>query len=237
MKILPTVNIQNARAVPIFGKGQDSCDPTELIALILAQGCHRLALVDVDAARGRGHNRDLIAKLMTKFHKGAGKACIQVGGGIRSSDQAQFFLDNGATWLLVGTILHRSPLVVDQLLARFRENLTAGLDARGGEVQSSGWNEKARLNPQAAGERIKEHGFKRILFMDIPTGPETQPDFATARVISGSSHVSMFMGGSIQTLDHLAQAQDVSGLQGVALDALLLRDDAFLAGSLNLLRH
>jgi phosphoribosylformimino-5-aminoimidazole carboxamide ribotide isomerase len=208
----------------------------EVVAFLVAQGCRRIGLVDVDAAHGQGHNRDLIARLMQKFHKGAGKACIQVGGGIRSSDQAQFFLDHGATWLLVGTILHRSPLVLDQLLARFQEHLTAGLDVRGGEVQSSGWDEKAILGPEAAGARIRSHGFKRILYMDIPATPGAEPDFGTARLVAGSAHATMFMGGTIQTLEHLQQAKEIPGLQGVALDALLLRKSPELGGSLNLLR-
>ena len=96
-------------------------EPCDLLDVLLDQGCHRLALVDVDAAGGQGHNRDLIAGIMRRFHQGNAKVCIQVGGGIRSSDQAQFFLDNGATWIVVGTVIQRSPLVVDQLLARFRD--------------------------------------------------------------------------------------------------------------------
>ena len=206
-----------------------------LVDFLLGRGCHRLALVDVDAAQGRGNNRDLIARMMQRFHKGAGKSCIQVGGGIRSSDHAQFFLDHGANWLLVGTILHRSPILVDQLLARFRENLTAGLDARAGELQSAGWLEPTRLQPESAGARIKEHGFKRVLFMDIPTDSRKDPDFQTARLIANSSHVSLFMGGSIQSLDHLHQAMKVPGLQGVALDALLLKADPEFINALNLL--
>jgi len=236
LKILPTVNIQNACAVPILGAAVSPCDPMEVVSFLLGMGCRRMALVDVDAARGKGHNRDLIARLMHTFHKGAGKACIQVGGGIRSSDQAQFFLDHGASWLLVGTILHRSPLVVEQLLARFRENLTAGVDVRSGEVQASGWSEKAPLGPEDAGVRIRRHGFKRALFMDLPTEPDALPDFRTARVIAESSHVGLWMGGSIQTPEHLALAQAIPGLHGVVLDALLVRENPALAGALNLLR-
>jgi phosphoribosylformimino-5-aminoimidazole carboxamide ribotide isomerase len=234
LKIIPTVNIQNAKAIPLFGAGEACCDPMAVVDFLLARGCHRMALVDVDAGRSNGHNRDLIARLMRRFHQGAGKACIQVGGGIRSSDQAQFFLDHGAAWLLVGTILQRSPLVVDQLLGRFRENLTAGLDARGGEIQASGWREASQLKPEAAGSRIKGHGFKRILFMDIPTAPAAAPDFQTARLIASSSHISMFMGGSIQTLEHLNQAMAMPGLQGVTLDACLLMENPALASALNL---
>ena len=237
MKILPTVNIQNACAVSLFGTGVLPCDPMDVVAFLLARGCRRMALVDVDAARGKGHNRDVLARMMQAFHKGAGKACIQVGGGIRSSDQAQYYLDNGASWLLVGTILHRSPLVVEQLLARFRDNLTAGVDVRSGEVQAAGWDEKAPLGAEAAGIRIRKQGFKRVLYMDLPAAPGVLPDFRTARIIAESSHVSLFMGGSIQTPEHLAMAQAVPGLHGIVLDALVLRGNPALAGTLNLLRN
>jgi phosphoribosylformimino-5-aminoimidazole carboxamide ribotide isomerase len=216
------------------GTGQGPAKACELMANLIDQGWHRLALVDVDAAAGRGNNRDLIAAIMRKFHKGNTKVCIQVGGGIRSSDQAQFFLDGGATWIVVGTIIQRSPQVVDQMLARFRDQLTAGVDARCGVIQSSGWNEPAPLKPEAAGQRIREHGFKRILFTDIPASMEAAPDFGTARILSQSARIPLFMGGSILSKEHLKLAQEIPGMQGVAMDALRLMADPDLQGSLKL---
>ncbi len=233
MKILPTVNIRNGRAIPIVGEDEGS-DLLSLVAYLLDQGCHRLALVDVDAARGQGNNREVIAQAIQKFHAGRSKVCIQVGGGIRSSDQAQFFLDRGATWLAVGTILQRSPVMVEQLLARFREHLTAAVDARGGEILPSGWGGTSLESAEAAGKRIGDFGFKRLLFLDLPAARPVVPDFATARVLSQSSRLSIWMGGSIQTAAHLAQAREISGIQGLAVDGLLLRGDAALTASLTL---
>jgi phosphoribosylformimino-5-aminoimidazole carboxamide ribotide isomerase len=234
LKILPTLNLQNGLAVPVSGTRQGPRKPCDLLDLLAELGCHRLALVDVDAAAGRGNNRDLIAAIMRKFHKGKAKVCIQVGGGIRSSDQAQFFLDNGATWITVGTIIQRSPLVVDQLLARFRDQLTAGVDARSGQILSSGWSEPAPLKPETVAQRVREHGFKRILFTDIPVSLQAEPDFGTARILSQCAHIPLFMGGSIRSAEHLRLAREVSGLQGVTMDALLLLEDSDLLGSLNL---
>jgi phosphoribosylformimino-5-aminoimidazole carboxamide ribotide isomerase len=234
LKILPTLHLQNGLAVPLFGASQGPRDPSGLVDILFDRGCHRLALVDVDAAGGQDHNRGLIVGIMRQFHKRNAKVCIQVGGGIRSSDQAQFFLDNGATWIVVGTVIQRSPLVADQMLARFRDCLTAGLDARAGEIQSSGWREPAPLKPDAAAQRIREHGFKRILFIDIPSSPEAEPDFETARVISRNAHVPLFMGGTVRTREHLKLAAEVPGLQGVAVDVLRLLEDPDLLGSLNL---
>jgi phosphoribosylformimino-5-aminoimidazole carboxamide ribotide isomerase len=182
----------------------------------------------------QGQNRDLIAAIMHQFHKGHTKVCIQVGGGIRSSDQVQFFLDNGATWILVGTIIQQSPTVVDQLLARFRDHLTAGVDARGGEILSAGWREAAPLKPDSAGRRIRDHGFKRILFTDIPRAGDASPDFQTARILAQSARVPLWMGGTIQSMAHLKLAMDIPGVQGVAVDALRLLDDSDLLDSLNL---
>ena len=234
MKILATLNLQNGCAVPLFQGGLGPRDPGEVVEILCDQGCHRVTLVDVDAAGGQGQNRDLIASLMRRFHRANAKVCLQVGGGIRSSDQAQFFLDHGASWILVGTVIQRSPTVVDQLLARFRDHLTAGVDARCGRIQSSGWLEPAPLGPDSAGQRIRDHGFKRLLFTDIPADAQAGPDFETARIIAQSARVPLFMGGSIQTREHLRRAMEVPGLHGVALDALLFVEDPDLLGSLSL---
>lgn len=206
-------------------------DPLNIVANLLEHGCHRLCLLDVDAARGHGHNRELLSRIMRRFRQSAAKVCIQVGGGIRSSDQAQFFLDQGATWLLVGTILHRSPLIVDQLLGRFREQLTAAIDARLGQVQASGWAESSRLTPQEAARRIQEQGFRRVLFSDIPEGTDSAPDFATAIQISEQAKLPLFMGGSIRSLQHIDQANGVSGVHGVLVDSRLVLEAPDLLAS------
>jgi phosphoribosylformimino-5-aminoimidazole carboxamide ribotide isomerase len=218
----------------MFGGGQGPRKPCEVLECLFDLGCNRLVLVDVDAAGGRGQNRDLIKGIMHRVQRGNTKVCIQVGGGIRSSDQVQFFLDHGATWVLVSTIIQNAPAVVDQLLARFRDHLTAGVDARGGEIQSAGWRAAAPLKPEAAAQRIRDHGFKRILFTDIPASAAAGPDFDTARLLAQGSRIPLFMGGTIQSMAHLKLAMDIPGVQGVAVDALRLLDDSDLLGSLNL---
>jgi phosphoribosylformimino-5-aminoimidazole carboxamide ribotide isomerase len=222
LKVLPTLLIQNGCLVPSAGcEGLDP-DPLEVAASLLDHGCHRLCLLDVDAARSQGHNREIIARIMHRFCQATPKVCIQIGGGIRSSDQAQFFLDQGAAWLLVGTVLHRAPHIVDQLLARFRDHLTAAIDVRGGEVQASGWNESARFSPEEAACHIQEQGFRRILFSDIPGGNGGAPDFHTATRISERSRLPLLMGGTIRSAQHIAQASEVAGIQGVLVDSRLV---------------
>ena len=225
MKVLPTLNIQNGRVVPALQNGPSTDkSPIEVIETLLVSGCCRFALVDVDAARGTGSNREVLGSLIQRIRRSGTKVCIQVGGGICSSDHAQHFLNLGATWLLVGTVLHRYPAVVDQMLARFQDHLIASVDARAGEVQIDGRREARGVLATTMADRIRDRGFKRLLFADIPVGLESAPDFQTARNICQRTHLSVFMGGSLRSQLHLAQAEEIRGLQGVLVDVLYLLD-------------
>lgn len=225
MKVFPTLNIENGRVVPTFGTPAEDADPFETIDRILARRVSHLAMVDVDAAQGTGNNRELMGRMLKRTRMSYHSVCVQVAGGIRSSDQAQFFVDNGAAWLVVGTLLHKSPLMVDQLLARFHKHLTAAIDARGGEVHRSGWSEHTGQRAEEFARRVHESGFKRVLFVDLPSREDSGPDFDTARRITGSAHLPLLMGGSLLTVEHVRESRRVPGLQGVLVDALLFVRD------------
>lgn len=226
MKIYPTLNLQHGRVVPTTGGG-DPCavTPLDLAARLLDEGATRMALVDVDAAMGIGNNRDLIAQILQRCHARDRKVCIQVAGGIRSSDQAQFFIDQGAAWLVAGTILHKSPMVAEQLMARFQAFLIAAIDARGGKVHRSGWVDASSLSASDLALRAKAYGFKRLLFVDIPEDPGADPDFATAQLLATATGLPVIMGGSITSRRHLEAIHLHQGLKGALVDALLFRED------------
>jgi phosphoribosylformimino-5-aminoimidazole carboxamide ribonucleotide (ProFAR) isomerase len=225
LKVLPALNIQNGRIVPALERGPSADRPAvEVVEALLDKGCCRFALVDVDATRGSGSNREVIGGLIRRIRQSSSKVCIQVGGGICSSDHAQHYLNLGATWLLVGTALHRYPVVVDQLLARFQDHLMASLEAQAGEVQIDGQGTPRGMLATTLAENLRERGFKRILFTDIPVTEDTEPDFQTARSISERGRLPLFMGGTIRSQAHLSQAEAVRGLQGVLLDAIYLLD-------------
>lgn len=225
MKVLPTLNIQHGRVLSALENGSSTgLSPVDVVETLLDRGCCRFALVDVDAARGMGSNREVLGSLMRRIQRSGSKVCIQVGGGICSSDHAQYYLNMGATWLLVGTVLHRYPAVVEQMLARFQDHLMASVDARAGEVQIGGRRESRGVLAATVAENIRERGFKRLLFADIPLDQEADPDFQTARDICDRARMPVFMGGSIRSRVHLTQAQEVRGLQGVLVDVDYLLD-------------
>lgn len=226
LKIYPTLNLQHGRVVSTAGQ-EDPClqTPLELAERLVDGGATRLALVDVDAAMGRGNNRELIGQILHRCRARERKVCIQVAGGIRSSDQAQFFIDLGASWLVAGTILHKSPMVSEQLMARFQSFLTAAIDARGGKVHRSGWVDSDGLSALELAQRAKAYGFRRLLFVDIPKDASTEPDFQTAQELAAATGLPLVMGGSLTSPDHLEAIQGHQGLKGALVDALLFQQD------------
>jgi len=228
VKVFPTLNLQQGHVVPTLGAHPHDIAPMELVTRLLGHGISRLALVDVDAAHNTGNNRELIGRILKACATATSPVCVQVAGGIRSSDQAQLFVDHGASWLVVGTILHKSPMMVESLVARFQRHLTAAIDARGGEVHCSGWVDQAGLHAQSLATKIREYGFKRLLFVDIPSDAGASPDFDTAKRIGETTRLPVLMGGSILTQEHLRQAAMLGGLQGVLVDALLFLEDVRL---------
>jgi phosphoribosylformimino-5-aminoimidazole carboxamide ribotide isomerase len=199
--------------------------PLDLAERLIDEGATRLALVDLDAAKGHGNNRELIGQILQHCRTRDRKICVQVAGGVRSSDQAQYFLDLGATWLVVGTILHKSPMVSEQLMARFQPFLTAAVDARGGLVHPSGWADTTGLSAVDLALRAKAYGFRRLLFVDIPEDPNAGPDFQTAQQLATATGLPLLIGGSLTTPQHLEAFHAQPGLKGALVDALLFQQN------------
>ena len=224
MKIYPTLNLQSGLAVSPVGQATAGPgDPLELAQRMVDGGATRLAVVDVDAAMGKGNNREVIGRVLQAIRSRDRKVCVQVAGGIRSSDQAQFFIDHGANWLVAGTILHKSPMVSEQLMARFQPFLIAAIDARGGLVQRSGWVDPTPIDAVILAQRAMDWGFLRLLFVDIPVSLDTPPDFGTATRVATATGLPLIMGGSLTRPDHLEAMQAHREVRGALVDALLIQ--------------
>ncbi len=126
--IIPSIDIMNGRAVQLVGGKAleiDAGDPRPIAERFGLAG--EVAVVDLDAALGRGSNAGLIRELL-------GIAPCRVGGGIRTAEAAVEWLDAGASKVVLGTAA--KPEV---LRALPRERVVAALDAVDGEVVVDGW--------------------------------------------------------------------------------------------------
>jgi len=133
--IVPSIDIMNGRAVQLRrGKELvlDGGDPIARLEEFAIAG--DVAVVDLDAALGRGSNAPIIRELVRR-------APCRVGGGIRDLDAARRWLDAGATQLMIGTAA--TPEFCDALP---RERVIAAVDAERGEVVVDGWRLRTGAN-------------------------------------------------------------------------------------------
>jgi phosphoribosyl-AMP cyclohydrolase / phosphoribosyl-ATP pyrophosphohydrolase len=136
--IIPSIDIKGGRAVQLRGGKYpelDLGDPQEVAARYSRVG--EIALVDLDAALGRGDNSQVILRLIRRYP-------CRVGGGLRSKEAVLRYLDAGAQAVMLGT--KAEP---DFLAELPRERLIAALDEKGGEVVVEGWT-------KGTGKRIEE---------------------------------------------------------------------------------
>jgi len=132
--IVPSIDIMGGRAVQLRRGREfvlDGGDPTERLEQFSVAG--EVAVVDLDAALGRGSNAALIQDLVRR-------APCRVGGGIRDLDSARRWLDAGAVQIMIGTAA--TPEFCGALP---RERVIAAVDAQRGEVVVDGWRKKTGI--------------------------------------------------------------------------------------------
>ncbi|MEM1329479.1 MAG: phosphoribosyl-ATP diphosphatase [Planctomycetota bacterium] len=129
--IVPSIDLEGGRAVQLRGGEElviDAGDPVPIAGRFGLVG--EIAVIDLDAAKGEGSNRELIERL-------CGIARCRVGGGIRDAETARRWLDAGAHQVILGT--SAVPEVLQELPS---ERVIAAVDARDGEVVTHGWRTK-----------------------------------------------------------------------------------------------
>ena len=147
--IIPSVDIQGGQCVQLIGG--DKCaimagDPEPWVKRFSI--VNEVAVIDIDAAKGKESNAKIIKNLAEKYS-------IRVGGGIRDYESAANWLDSGAVKVIIGTAAE------PELLKKLpRDRTIVALDTRFGNVQKNGWtkstgktleDEIRRLSPYTAG--------------------------------------------------------------------------------------
>lgn len=140
--IIPSIDLQDGQAVQLIGGAEleiSAGDPIPWAERFSPVG--EIAVIDLDAALGRGDHRDQISELCQRFP-------CRVGGGIRDYETARYWLNQGARKIIIGTAAQ------PELLRRLpRDRVMVALDARHGEVVVKGWTERTSAGID---ERIRE---------------------------------------------------------------------------------
>lgn len=203
--IVPSIDIMNGRAVQLrHGRDfvLDGGDPVERLDEFSIAG--EVAVVDLDAALGRGSNADVIRQLLRR-------APCRVGGGIRDLDAARRWLDAGAIQVMIGTAA-----TPDFCGALPRERVIAAVDCERGEVVVDGWRTKTGVQVL---DRVRELAplVAGFLFTQVENeGAMGGFDFAAVEKVVDAAGVD---GARVTAAGGITTASDIAALDRIGADA------------------
>jgi len=220
-EVIPAVDMQDGQVVQLVGgergTGTSYGDPVEAAQGWIEAGAETLHLIDLDGAfDGERANADAIDAIVE-----SSAAEIQLGGGIRTVDDATSLLSRGVDRVILGTAAVETPEIVGEISERFPGRVMVSLDAKDGEVVVSGWTEKTGLDPAAAASRYEDLGAGAILFTDVDVegqleGVRTDP----VRRLAGAAGIPVVASGGVASVEDLLALRDAGADAAVVGSAL-----------------
>lgn len=228
MLVIPAIDLLNGQAVRLRrGRYDDvtvyASDPAEIARQWRAR-VSRLHVVDLEGARaGRAVQTDLVRCVVASFGPG-----VQVGGGIRSAQAAESYLELGVERVVLGTAAVSDPVLVRELARAHPGRVIVALDAKDGWVATDGWENTSDRRVEDLVAELSEHPLAGLLYTDIERdGTEVGPNVDATSRLAASTHFPVIASGGVGTLAHLTALAQAPGEIAAAVVGRALHEGRF----------
>ena len=227
--LLPAVDVAGGQAVRLVrgeaGTETAYGDPLEAALAWQEAGAAWIHLVDLDAAFGRGANRELLADVVRRLD-----VDVEVSGGIRDDSSLRAALDSGAARVNLGTAALEDPVWCARAIAEHGDRVAVGLDVRGSTLAARGWTE-AGGDLWETLERLDRDGCARYVVTDVGRdGTMTGPNLDLLRQVCARTDRPVVASGGVSSLDDL---RAIAGLTGIGVEGAIV-GKALYAGAFTL---
>ena len=229
MIIFPAIDLFEGEAVRLYKGDYDkktvyAHDPLTVAADFVKSGATHIHLVDLEGAKsGETPNFDTVCRIKRE----TGLFC-EIGGGIRTLDVIDRYINAGLDRVILGTAAVASETLVREAVERYGEAVAVGVDIKDGEVAVRGWTEKSGVDAFEFCEKMKDIGVSTIICTDISKdGAMIGTNRELYRELIKKFDVNITASGGVSTLD------DVSSLRALGLYGAII-GKAYYTGAIDL---
>ncbi|MGZ3184001.1 MAG: 1-(5-phosphoribosyl)-5-[(5-phosphoribosylamino)methylideneamino]imidazole-4-carboxamide isomerase [Telluria sp.] len=229
MLLIPAIDLKDGHCVRLKQGDMDQAtvfseDPAEMALHWLKQGARRLHLVDLNGAfAGKPKNEAAVKSILEVVQAYAEEneieeIPVQLGGGIRDLDTIERYLDDGITYIIIGTAAVKSPGFLHDACGAFPGHIIVGLDAKDGKVATDGWSKMSGHEVIDLAQKFEQYGVESIVYTDIGRdgmmgGVNIDATVKLARAV----RIPIIASGGVHTVadvEALCKVQD-EGIEGV----------------------
>lgn len=168
MNIFPAIDLFEGKAVRLY-KGDYNqmtvyCEEPEKVALYFKEcGAEYIHLVDLEGAKsGDTPNFETVKKIIE-----ASNLKAEIGGGIRSEEVIEKYINAGAYRVILGTAAATDPAFLEKVAKKYGEKIAVGCDLKDGKVATRGWTDTTEETGEEFFARVEKLGIKTVICTDI----------------------------------------------------------------------
>ena len=203
MLIYPAIDLYDGKAVRLY-KGDYAQmtvyndNPVEVAQDFLRCGAGRIHLVDLEGAKaGTTPNFETVTAI-----KAQTALFCEIGGGIRSMETIDRYLNAGIDRVILGTAAVTKPGFVEEAVAKYGEKIAVGIDIKDGYVAIKGWTEKSEENAFDFCEKMQKIGVKTLICTDISKDGAMQgTNHELYRALSRRFDMDIIASGGVSSLE------------------------------------
>jgi len=220
--LLPAVDVADGQAVRLVRGQADQQtsygDPLQAALDWQSAGADWVHLVDLDAAFGRGSNRELLADVVGRLDVN-----VELSGGIRDDESLRAALATGARRINLGTAALEDPEWTAKVIAEFGDRIAVGLDVRGTTLAARGWTKEGGDLWETL-ERLERDGCTRYVVTDVTKdGTLLGPNVEILKQMCERTDKPVIASGGISNLNDLQILRELTaiGVEGAIVGKAL----------------
>ena len=229
MKIFPAIDIKDKKCVRLIKGNFDNQtiynqSPLDQASKYKEFGLLNLHIVDLDGAlTGELINLDIIESIIKKLG-----ISVEVGGGIRSIEKIERYLNIGVDKVILGSAAIKNPNFLKEACEKFKNKIVLGSDAKKKMILISGWKETTDQTAENYLKKVNSYGFSRLIYTDIERdGTKTGPNIDETKSIAKISAAPVVVSGGISTIQDVKKIKELKNfnIEGVIVGKAIYDGD------------